>query len=115
MVTGLCPPKISQRQDAQCHHRKETARINPPEPPVEAEGTLVVAQKWGVTAHGYSAVWADGNVVNLTAVVVAHIWEYTENHSQWVRFMMCELDPSNTVKTMSSGPWLPICATPWFW
>ena len=35
-----------------------------PEPPVEAEGTLAVAQKWGVTAHGYGAVWADGNVLN---------------------------------------------------
>ena len=30
---------------------------------MEAEGTLVVAQKWGVTAHGYGAVWADGNVL----------------------------------------------------
>ena len=81
---------------------------------MEAEGTLVAAQEWGVTAHGDGFCCGDENVLNVVAVVVAHICEYTENYFLWVSFMVCELDLNNTVKPKSSGTLPHACSPPWF-
>lgn len=54
---------------------------------------------WGVSANGYRALlWGDENVLKLTVVMAAQVYEYTKNHSTIQNCLVCELYSHKAVK-----------------